>query len=300
MTAMRVGDTVGRFRLERALGQGPTSEVFLAIEPTLCWKVAVKVFVPEPVSFAYDHARWSQRMVREATTASSFRHPNAVVVHEVGQWQGSPYLARDFIEGKALAEYVADLSPAARGWKLHWLLELAEVLAAIHASGLVHRNVKPSGAVIRRDGQLKLLDFGIARRSVDRAAGIAIPSMMPGPAESSGQYRPLPAHSVGADGAYMSPEQLGHLRVDPRTDQFGWAVTAFELLSGRLPWGPGLAPVPLIEAVLTAPAPRLSTRTAGIAPALDDLVARCLAKDPSERWPTMDAVVLELRRISGS
>ena len=283
------GDVIGRFTLERELGRGPTSEVFLGVEPATKWKVALKVFLLEPGSKPADHARWAQRMVREATAAARFRHERVVRVHEVGEQNGTPYLVRDFIEGRSLAELVSDHSKGAIERKVQWLRDLAGVLAEIHQAGLVHRDVKPSNVLVRRDGALRLLDFGVARRSVDREAGLAGPTTDRMP---SGTER---LRVVGTP-AYMAPERFSHQATSPGADQFGWGVLAYELLAGHLPWGdPGegqrLRPVRMIEAILTQTPASVRTFAPKLPPAVDVLITKAMSKDAALRFPSMDHVL---------
>jgi eukaryotic-like serine/threonine-protein kinase len=286
----KLGDVIGRFTLEQELGRGPMSEVFLGVERETGWKVAVKVFLLEPGSKPGDHARWAQRMVREAAVAAAFKHENVIRVHEVAEQRGAPYLGRDFIEGRSLVEYVVDRSNGALERKLRWLRDLARTLAEIHRAGLVHRDVKPSNVLIRRDGALRLLDFGVARRSVDREAGLVGPTTDRLP---SGTER---LRVLGTP-AYMAPERFSHQATSALADQFGWGVLAYELFAGHLPWGPSsgdgarLRPVQTIEAILTQTPPSVRTFTPKLSPALEAVVAKAMAKAPEGRFPSMDYVL---------
>jgi serine/threonine-protein kinase len=281
------GDVIGHFTLERELGRGPMSEVFLAVERASGWKVACKVFLLEPGSKPGDHGLWAQRMVREASAAARFQHEQVVRVHEVGELHGIPFLVRDFIEGKSLAEHVHDQGKEATERKLRWLRDLARVLAEIHRAGLVHRDVKPSNVLIRRDGALRVLDFGVARRSVDREAGLI------------GHVDRLPSGTerfrVLGTPAYMAPERFAHQATSPAADQFGWGVVAYELLAGHLPWGPGdgkrMRPVRIIEAILTQIPRPVSASCTKLPPGVDALVTRAMAKDPGARFSSMDYVL---------
>jgi serine/threonine-protein kinase len=283
---LKPGDRFGRFRLERELGRGPMSEVFLAIDDESGWKAAYKVFLLEPGSQPADRALWAQRMVREAATAAAFQHPNIVKVHEVGAMGGDvPYLVRDFIVGRALSEFVTDRAPGHVARKLPWLRDFAGTLADIHRAGLVHREVKTSNALVRRDGALRLLDFGVARRSVDREAGLVGPTVDKSP---SGSER---ARVFGTP-AYLAPERFAHQASSRAADQFAWGVVAYELLAGHLPWGDGkrLRPIRMIDAILTDSPRPLRARTAEVPPEVDAVVARAMAKLPTDRFHTMDEV----------
>jgi eukaryotic-like serine/threonine-protein kinase len=281
----RIGSAIGRFTLEHELGRGPMSEVFLGVERGTGWKVAVKVFLLEPGSKPADAASWAQRMVREAAEAARFRHERVIQVHEVAEQGGAPYLVRDFIEGRALVDHIHDRSAGALGRKLGWLSDLAMTLADIHRAGLVHRDVKPSNVLIRRDGALRLLDFGVARRSVDREAGLVGPTS---DRLSSGSER---LRVLGTP-AYIAPERFAHRATSAATDQFGWGVLAYELLAGHLPWGHAVGgkrprSVPIIEAILTQPATPLRASVPELPPALEAVVACALGKDPEARFPAM-------------
>jgi len=284
----KIGDTIGRFTVEQELGRGLMSEVLLVVERDTGWKAAFKIFLLEPGSSPHDEARWAQRMVREATLAARFQDERAVRVHEIGLLGGAPYLVRDFIAGKPLTEYVGDVSRGALDRKLRWLRDLAAVLGEIHRAGLVHRDVKPGSVVIRRDGALRLLDFGVARRSVDREAGLVAPRADPADARRRPRARGTPA--------YMAPERFALQGASPAADQFGWGVVAYELLTGRLPWGDGgrVRAVKTIEAILTETPPSVRDFAPKAPRELDALVERAMAKQPSDRFGAMEDIVLAL------
>jgi serine/threonine protein kinase len=282
----KLGDAVGRFTLERELGRGPMSEVFLAVEHGTGWKGACKIFLLEPGSKPTDQAAWAQRMIREASAAAQFRHDHVVRVYEVGMLGPAPYLVRDFIVGKSLADHVADRPGVSLERKLGWLRDLARTLAEIHRAGLVHRDLKPSNVLIRRDGALRVLDFGVARRSVDREAGLVGPTVDRLP---SGTER---LRVLGSP-AYMAPERFAHLGTSPGADQFGWGVLAFELLAGRLPWGPAadgkrLTHIRTIDAILTQPPSSVRALVPKVPAGVDAVITRAMAKAPAARFPSMD------------
>jgi serine/threonine-protein kinase len=281
----QAGDVFGRFVLQRELGRGPMSEVFLA-EDDSRWKVAVKFFLLEPGGSLDDRPKWSSRMVREARAAADFRHPNVVAIHEVGDVAGFPYLIRDFIEGSSLAEAAFDRDPALAAWRLHWVRELARTLADIHRTGLVHRDVKSSNVLVRRDGALRVLDFGVARRSVDRTAGLAAPI--------SERIPSIPRPRLIGTPAYTAPERFASQAASPASDQFGWGVVAHEVLTGQLPWSDRDGPVRTIEAILTQPPAPVRSLAPEVPPGVDHVVARALAKAPRDRFPGMDDVVRAL------
>jgi serine/threonine protein kinase len=166
-----------------------------------------------------------QRLLREARAAAALDHPNAVIIYDVGEDEGGEmFIAMELVRGRPLRAMIGDPSvPIARA--LRWLVDAARALGAAHRAGLVHRDVKPDNIVVREDGAAKVLDFGIARRDESVAAGdLAAMSTVTADGSLVGTPR------------YWSPEQLRGEAVDARADQFSWAVTAFELLTGEPPW----------------------------------------------------------------
>jgi serine/threonine protein kinase/tetratricopeptide (TPR) repeat protein len=273
MHMKKVGDQVGRYVLEAALGVGGMGEVYEARDEKLGRKVALKLVRPDK---KHPSAR---RLLREAQAAAALEHPNAVVIYDVGEHEGEMFIAMELVRGKPLRAFVGDRSvPAAR--KLRWLADAARALGAAHRAGLVHRDVKPDNIVVRADDVAKVLDFGIAQ--IHRAEGAAVPA----------STDPM---TVTADGAlvgtprYLSPEQL---RGDPATalsDQFAWAVTAYELLAGAPPWT-AQAPVALLSQILTSDPPPLTERAGDVPPEVAAVVARALSKRSGDRFASIDEV----------
>ena len=247
----KLGDVIGRFTLERELGRGPMSEVFLALEAETRWKVAFKFFLLEPGSKPADRALWAQRMLREARAAAEFHHEHTVRVHEVGEREGAPYLVRDFIEGRSLAEYVGDRSPGALGRKPRvasrpWPGRSPTFIAR----GLVHRDVKPATSSSAATGRSASSTSGVARRSIDRAAGIALPRTdrvrttgAPGQGPQRG-LRPATAPPPGA-------------RLEPANPAGQWGFGRDRFDHGRSVSAPANAtPQPPPQAPQTGAAPR--------------------------------------------
>jgi serine/threonine-protein kinase len=283
----------GSFEVKQELARGPFGQVYLAVDPVQGWHVVIKAFAIEPNAQPDDRAAWAARVLREARHAADFHHTHLVPIHGIYTLDdGTPYLVRDYIHGRSLWEWSQDGS-ASTGTRLGWLLDFAKVLSAIHGSGRLHRCVKPHNALVRKDGKLFALDFGVAHRSLDRAAGLARPTAQ------VLVRRPEPPLVHGTP-AYMAPEQLGHQPVGAAADQFGWGVTAFEVLTGTLPWGADRKPVRLIEAILTRPAPRLTDLRPDIPEAVEELVLRCLRKDAAGRFASMNDVVSALTQACAS
>jgi len=206
---LRTGQSFDRYRIEAVLGEGGMGAVYRAFDTRLQRVVALKVVRPGPDGSTGGTAR----VLREARAAAALQHPNAVVIHDVGELDGEAYIAMEYVEGTSLRPWVADrTTPVAT--KLRALVDVAHVLEAAHQKGIIHRDVKPENVMIKRDGTVKVLDFGIARRvrtEVD-------PS---GPTLDSETFTTKTGEGVVVGTpAYMAPEQIRNETVDARTDQF--------------------------------------------------------------------------------
>ncbi|MBA4064264.1 MAG: hypothetical protein C0501_11230 [Isosphaera sp.] len=267
---------LGRYRVVREVGRGGMGVVLEAEDDDLGRRVAVKVI--DPVR-AWD-AGFRARFVREARAAAAVRHDHVVPIHDVGQEGDLPYFVMPFLDGESLADRLArgPLPPAevARVGR-----EAALGLAAAHAAGLVHRDVKPANLWLEApDGRVKVLDFGLAR-SGDSADGAGAP----------GVYAGTPW--------YMSPEQASGAAPDPRADLFGLGAVLYECATGRRAFdGPTLTAVLRAVADHHPPPPRAADPA--VPAALSDLVMRLLCKDPAGRPASAAAVADELTGLSGA
>ncbi len=240
---LREGDRIDRFTVEALLGRGGMGVVYRALDPRLERRVAIKLLeglaADSPARARFD---------REARLIASLDHPAAVHVDEAGETDGTPYIVMELVDGVTLR--VAAATEASWRVKLGWLTEAASALAAAHDANLVHRDVKPDNIMVRTDGRVKVLDFGIARRVRVASTGAT-------------------AEGVTAEGTiigtprYMAPEQLRGEPLDGRADQFAWGVTAFEVLSGESPWGDTEDGVSLISRILGSPAPQVMPKVRG-------------------------------------
>ncbi len=271
---LKPGERVDRFVIEEPLGEGGMGRVYRAYDERLDRRVAIKVLVQDEDPDA------RARLVREARAVAQLDHPNVVAVYDVGEVEGSPYIAMELVQGRSLRALVGDPSatPEAR---VRCLLEVARALAAAHDAGLVHRDVKPENVLIRSDGRVKVLDFGIARRSR--------------PTNDPSAPTDVSLSTLTADGVklgtpmYMAPEQIRGGKVDGRCDQFSWGVTAYEVFTGRTPWSGG-DPLAVIASIMTEePAP--PPASAKMPYAFAGTVRRALAKRAEDRFPTMHLLI---------
>ncbi len=187
----------------------------------------------------------------------------------------------ELVRGAALRSFVGDAS-APIGRRIRWLVDVARALGAAHRRGVVHRDVKPDNVMIRDDGAVKVLDFGIARRQ----DGLVDPSA---PTEAGASLGTLTERgAIVGTPRYAAPEQLRAEPLDGRTDEFSWGVMAYELLSGSLPWGDDDSTLTLLSKVLSADPPPLGERAPDLPPAVVSAVTRALAKRPDDRFATID------------
>lgn len=260
-------------------------EVYLARDLKLNRIAALKIL---PAELAADEKRM-QRFIQEAQTASALNHPNIVTVFEIDDDHQPPYIASEFIDGETLRERLS------RGLvnvneTIDFAIQVAGALVAAHEAGIVHRDIKPENVMIRRDGIVKVLDFGIAkvvdgpRNVVDREAPTRL-----------GMHT-QPGVVIGT-AAYMSPEQARGLPVDARTDIFSLGVLIYEAVAGRVPFG-GSNVNEILASVLSYEEALPLARYAGDVPAeLERIVAKLLRKNRDERYQTSKDVLVDLRRL---
>lgn len=266
------GSVVDRYLVESVLGLGAMGCVYRARDMRLNRPVALKVLLERDEKQGAPAAR----LLREARSVASFQHPHAVTIFDVGEYEGSPYIAMELVEGWTLADLVGRGGiPWAR--KLGWVVDAARALDAAHAAGLVHRDVKPENIMVRFDGFVKVVDFGIARRVPPQRVGQATANQ---PIEGT----PL----------YMSPERLVGDAIDGRADQFSWGVSAYELLAGEPPWTMDRSFPELVSAILLVDPRPLRERVPGLPPVVEDVIRRAMSKSPFQRFPSMDHIVAAL------
>jgi len=276
-----VGERVGHYLIERLIGVGGMGEVYLARDIQLGRKVAVK-FLPERLTT--DEAQL-KRFEVEARSASALNHPNILTVYEIGLDGNRHFIAMEFIEGVTLRASLADgrknLSDA-----LEITLQVASALAAAHEAGVVHRDIKPENIMLRPDGYVKVLDFGIAKLIEEPAS-----------ADQTAVRQTRPGLVLGT-GAYMSPEQARGQKVDARSDIWSLAVVLYEMIGGVSPFD-GDTPSDCIASILTQEPPPLSGVLPDIPPKLEAILERALQKDAAQRYPTASEFLGDVRSLKG-
>jgi TolB-like protein len=276
-----IGQHLGCYRIDAVLGVGGMGVVYLACDERLGRKVGLKLL---PQSLLAEEARW-ERLKREARTASALNHPNIMTIHEFGEVDSTHYIATEFIEGATLRERMTTGSiPPNEAMDI--AIQIASALCVAHGAGIVHRDIKPENIMLRPDGYVKVLDFGIAKftqqetLAARRSAGVQV-------ATRQGK--------ILGTARYMSPEQARGQTVDARSDLWSLGVVLYEMLAGRPPFE-GETPTDVIAAVLLKH-PQLEQRATIVPPALQSVVERSLRKDPAERHQTAEEMLSELRAI---
>jgi serine/threonine-protein kinase len=264
-------ESISRYQIIRTLGQGGMGSVFLAKDPEIDRFVAIKLLR----GGLDDSLR--ERFRREARAIGQLHHINIVMVFDVGEHTGNPFFAMEYIEGQTLAQIIRSGEPIPLPRVLHWMDGLCAGLHYAHRRGIVHRDVKPANLVVDEENTIKILDFGIAR---GHAPGMT----------QAGTLLGTPN--------YMSPEQIADKPVDHRSDAFAVGVVLFELLSGKQAF-PGDMRTGVLKKILTSEHPPLLDIAPSVPKELAAIVERCLARDPADRFPDLEALRLELARVGG-
>jgi serine/threonine protein kinase/TolB-like protein len=276
------GEAIGRYEIVRRLGRGGMGEVFLAQDTKLGRQVALKLLPPQFVS---DQPRL-QRFHQEARAASALNHPNIITIHEIGEAETRDgivqFIATEFIEGCTLRDLIRE-GAMTLGESLETALQIADALEAAHAAGITHRDIKPENIMLRPDGYVKVLDFGLAKLKERQATGGA----------NNDEFATEPGIVLGTVN-YMSPEQARGGEIDGRTDLFSLGVVLHEMLTSHRPFGEETL-AEAIGSLLTPVAPPELARELPIE--LRNAVNRLLARNPAERFQTADELRRELRRL---
>ena len=276
---LTAGSRIGPYEIVSLLGSGGMGDVYRARDARLGRAVAVKVLTPD---VANDPGR-RQRFEQEARAASALNHPNILSVYDTGSQDGLVYIVSELIDGETLRDYLKrGALPQSRALEIAG--QVADALAAAHAASIVHRDLKPENIMLTRDGRAKILDFGLAKQVTPRT---------PGSDEAEMVTRTTPGAVLGT-AAYMSPEQVRGETVDPRSDLFSFGLVLYECLCGRPPFDRPTG-VEVMTAILREDPPELPE---SVAPALRQIVAHCLEKEPDRRFHSARDLAFALRTVS--
>jgi eukaryotic-like serine/threonine-protein kinase len=280
---LSTGTQFGRYQIRSQLGVGGMGEVYLAQDRKLDRKVALKIL---PAEVATDETRM-RRFVQEAKAASALNHPNIITIYEIEHIDSVNFIATEFIDGDTLRPRMK------AGMKLGEILEIAiqvaSALAAAHAAGIIHRDIKPENIMVRSDGYIKVVDFGLAKPTEPR-------SSLSDPDAPTKAMVHTSAGIVVGTAVYMSPEQAKGAKVDGRTDLWSLGAVLYEMMTGRVPFF-GETPTETISLILQKePAPL--TRYAHEVPAeLERIVHKALTKNCEERYQSAKDLLIDLRNL---
>ena len=280
---LRPGQTIASYEVISFISRGGMGEVYLAEDKRLGRKVALKLL---PASFTTDGDRL-RRFEQEARAASALNHPNIITIYEIREAVGTHVIATEFVEGETLRLRM-NRSALTLSEALNIAMQVAGALAAAHKAGIIHRDIKPENIMLRPDGYVKVLDFGLAKLSEDATPAVAAEA-------PTIQVRTGSGIVIGTAG-YMSPEQARGLPVDHRSDIFSLGAVIYEMLARRKPFE-GDTPSDTLASILkTEPVP-LSRAVPGIPPELARIVTKALRKDREERYQVVKDLWLDLKAL---
>jgi eukaryotic-like serine/threonine-protein kinase len=276
---------LGRYRILSRIGAGGMGEVYLAQDTTLDRRVALKILSED---LALDTERM-RRFVQEAKSASALNHPNIITIYEIRNTDNRHFIASEFIDGETLHTRL-NRGPMSLNAVLDAAIQIASALQAAHEANIIHRDIKPENVMIRPDGLIKLLDFGIAKvtepiTSWSHEAEIA----------TTLRGGTSPGMIIGT-AAYMSPEQARGKAIDTRTDIFSFGVLLYEMLTGKKPFE-GETPMDVIGAILGSEPEPIGDLLEDVSPDIERIINKLLRKDRDERYQTVKDVLIDLRDV---
>jgi serine/threonine protein kinase len=280
---LRPAQEIGSYEVISFISRGGMGEVYLAEDKRLGRKVALKLL---PASFTTDDDRL-RRFEQEARAASALNHPNIITIYEIRQAAGSHIIATEFVEGETL-RYRLSRSPLTLSETLNIAIQIADALSAAHKAGIIHRDIKPENIMLRPDGYVKVLDFGLAKLSEQASPAVAAEA-------PTIQVRTGSGIVIGTAG-YMSPEQARGLGVDHRSDIFSLGAVIYEMLARRKPFE-GDTPSDTLASILKTEPPALSRVAPGVPAELTRIVNKSLRKDREERYQVVKDLWLDLKAL---
>jgi len=285
VTELKNSSIVSHYRILSKLGAGGMGEVYLAEDTKLDRKVALKIL---PSDFAVDQDRMA-RFVREAKSASALNHPNIITIYEIGESEGTHFIATEFIQGETLHKRLQH-DPLNLKTALDAAIQITSALDAAHRAGIVHRDIKPDNVMIRPDGLVKILDFGIAKLAESRPVGSDEEA-----ATALKQQSTNPGTIVGTAN-YMSPEQARGREVDARSDIFSFGLVFYELLTGKRAFA-GENAFDVIGAILHKEPTPPNQLQPDLPAEVERIVNKTLRKDAEDRYQTARDLLTDLKDV---
>jgi len=261
-------ETIGKYQVQRVLGRGGMGTVYEALDPFINRKVAVKTMI----AGLADNPELKARFLREAQSAGGLRHRNIVTVYDLGEDKGQPYIAMEFIDGTDLEKVIQNKEPLTVEWKLDVLRQVCEGLAYAHRNGIVHRDIKPANVRVTPEGEVKIMDFGIAhlQSSTMTKSGLVLGTVH-----------------------YMAPEQIEGQKVDHRADIFSVGAIAYELIAYKRPFDGDTITAVMYKIMHDRADPKALPETE-YSPGLQQIIMRALAHDVRDRYQSLEEMHREL------
>ena len=277
-----VGRTLGPYHVQSLLGSGGMGEVYLARDPRLERSVALKVLPPDLT----DDAGRMDRFVRETRAASALNHANVATVYDVGESDGVRFIVMEYVEGETLAACIGSRSLTTTEI-VNVAVQVADALEGAHVKGITHRDIKPSNVMLTPRGQVKVLDFGVAKMAShsDRGSSGDIP-----------RGTQTAAGNIVGSVPYMSPEQVSGRDVDARSDLFSLGATLYELAAGKPAFG-GATVAETMERILQAQPEPMGGADRAFPDELERVIRKCLEKESAQRYQSASEVLADLRRL---
>jgi non-specific serine/threonine protein kinase len=279
---LTAGQQLGPYEVVAPLGAGGMGEVYRAVDRRLGRSVALKVL---PSQLADDEDR-TRRFIGEARAASALNHPNVATIYDVGESGGVSFIAMEYVEGRTLGDSLGD-TPMGRAAIVTIATQVVDALEAAHAQGITHRDIKPANLMLTPKGQVKVLDFGLAKSLESEAQATG---------DGATVGSPTAVGVVMGTVDYMSPEQALGRAVDHRSDLFSIGVVLYQMATGRLPF-PGSSVVEAVGLLLHVQPEAITRFNTGVPAELDRIVRKCLEKDVERRYQSARDLLVDLRNL---
>jgi eukaryotic-like serine/threonine-protein kinase len=280
---LRPGDRIERYEIVSLLGSGGMGEVYLAYDEKLDRKIALKL-LPDYLTTNQESLH---RFQQEARAASALNHPNIITIHEIGEVDNRHFIAIEFVDGQTLRQRLKESSlNLAESFDI--AIQICSAVSAAHQAGIVHRDIKPENIMLRRDGYVKVLDFGLAKLTEQRGQRVDV---------SAGEHVDLSSGLLMGTVKYMSPEQARGEQVDPRSDLFSLGVVLYEMLTGQAPFG-GTTASEIISSIRSDEPLPLKERVSATGDELQRIVDKALCKEKDARYQTAEELLSDLRRLN--
>lgn len=276
------GQTLGHYVIDSLIGKGGMGEVYLAKDKKLNRQVALKLL---PIEYTRNSDRL-RRFQQEAQAASALNHPNILTIYQLGEVDDQQFIATEFVEGETLRERIKR-GPLNLNEALDIAIQVTSALAAAHNAGIVHRDIKPENIMVRPDGYVKVLDFGLAKLTEQQE-----PAILTDAADNVNASSGLLMGTV----KYMSPEQAQGCPVDPRSDIFSFGVLLYEMVAGRAPFE-GKTASELITEILREDPPTITRYSPNAPDELQRVISKALRKTKEARYQTVDELLIDLKNL---